>query len=102
MVEGYPTSLKALTLQKPAEPRKPVYNDVRIVEKSIPVLKRGEVLVRINWIRKGQYPGIVFDSTLGADGAGECSLLRAHIYASYPIAISQGLSSPRTTIETSS
>lgn len=48
MVEGYPTSLKALTLQKPAEPRKPVYNDVRIVEKSIPVLKRGEVLVRIN------------------------------------------------------
>ncbi|KAI9446190.1 hypothetical protein H4582DRAFT_1904173 [Lactarius indigo] len=79
MVERYPTLLKALTLQKPAEPRKPVYNDVCIVEKSVPVLKRGEVLVLINaagfnhrelWIRKGQYPGIVFGSTLGADGAG--------------------------------
>ncbi|KAH9079685.1 hypothetical protein EDB83DRAFT_2504048 [Lactarius deliciosus] len=79
MVERYPTLLKALTLQKPAEPRKPVYNDVCIVEKPVPVLKRGEVLVRINaagfnhrelWIRKGQYPGIVFGSTLGADGAG--------------------------------
>ena len=23
------------------------------------------------WIRKGQYPGIAFDSVLGADGAGE-------------------------------
>lgn len=44
MVEKY---LKALTLQKPSGPRKPVYNDVHIVEKSIPVLKRGQVLVRI-------------------------------------------------------
>ncbi|KAI9459452.1 chaperonin 10-like protein [Lactarius psammicola] len=79
MAEGHPTSLKALTLQRPAEPRNPVYNDVHIVEKSVPVLKRGQVLVRINaagfnhrelWIRKGQYPGIVFGSTLGADGAG--------------------------------
>jgi hypothetical protein len=47
MVERYPTSLKALILQKPSGPRKTVYNDVHIVQKSVPVLKRGEVLVRI-------------------------------------------------------
>lgn len=29
-----------------------------------------------HWIRKGQYPGIVPGSTLGADGAGKCFLLR--------------------------
>jgi len=45
---GYPTSFRALLLQKPEEPRNPPYNDVRIIEKPIPVLKRGQVLVRIN------------------------------------------------------
>ena len=35
-------------MQKPSDPRKPVYHNVRIVEKSLPVLKPGEALVRIN------------------------------------------------------
>ena len=48
MAVRYPTSLKALVLQKPSEHRKPVYHNVRIVEKSIPGLKPGELLVRIN------------------------------------------------------
>ena len=48
MVEGYPTSLKALILPKPSEPRRHAYNHVCIAEKSVPVLKPGEVLVRIN------------------------------------------------------
>jgi D-arabinose 1-dehydrogenase-like Zn-dependent alcohol dehydrogenase len=48
MAERYPTSLRALVLQKTSEPRKPVYHNVRIVEKSVPALKPGEVLVRIN------------------------------------------------------
>ena len=48
MVEGYPTLLKALVLQPPSELRKPTINDVRIVERPVPALKRGEILVRIN------------------------------------------------------
>jgi NADPH:quinone reductase-like Zn-dependent oxidoreductase len=48
MVQGYPTSLKALILQKQADTRKPVHNDVHIVERPVPVLSAGEVLVRIN------------------------------------------------------
>ncbi|KAH9980946.1 NAD-P-binding protein [Lactifluus volemus] len=79
MLNGYPTSFKALTLQTQTDTHNPVYHDVRIVERSIPTLRCGEVLVRISaagfnhrelWIRKGQYPGIVLGSTLGADGAG--------------------------------
>ncbi|KAI0293558.1 hypothetical protein BC826DRAFT_1141641 [Russula brevipes] len=73
-------SLKALILQNKLEPvRQSAYHDVCIVERPIPALKPGEVLVKINaagfnhkdlWIRKGRYPGIVSGSTLGADGAG--------------------------------
>ncbi|KAI0247919.1 hypothetical protein BJV78DRAFT_1348297 [Lactifluus subvellereus] len=79
MVQGYPTSLKALVLQRQAYPRKPVYHEVHIVERLVPALKHGEILVRISaagfnhrelWIRKDQYPGIVLGSILGADGAG--------------------------------
>ena len=48
MVQGYPTSLKALVLRKQADPRKPVYHEVHIVEKLVPVLKHEEILVRIS------------------------------------------------------
>ena len=47
MVNGYPTSFKALILQPQTDSRKPVYHDVRIIERSIPTLRYGEVLVRI-------------------------------------------------------
>ncbi|TFY67440.1 hypothetical protein EVG20_g3946 [Dentipellis fragilis] len=73
-----PTTTRALTLRK-STGRKPVYHDVDLEERPIPVLKKGEVLVKVNaagfnhrdvWIRKGMYPGIVFGSTLGGDAAG--------------------------------
>lgn len=52
---------------------------VSLVEKQIPVLAQGEVLVRIKaaalnhrdqWIRENKYPGIQTGVTLGSDGAG--------------------------------
>ena len=89
--------MRALILKRGPLERKPVYHDALLDDKPIPALKRGEVLVKIGaaaynhrdvskvaswmrttrtelvlqlWIRKGQYPGIAFDSTFGADGAG--------------------------------
>ncbi|KAI0263396.1 NAD-P-binding protein [Gloeopeniophorella convolvens] len=85
MANSYPSSTKALIIEKSTEPRQPIYHDARIVHKPVPALKPGEVLVKINaagfnhrelWIRKGQYPGIVFGSTMGADGAG--TVVAAH------------------------
>ena len=110
MPMSLPAVSQALVLQNQSEPlRKPAHYDVRLVERPVPALRPGEVLVKINaagfnhrevraprtsfpagrivggrrinscflrssqlWIRKGQYPGIVTGSTLGADGAGEC------------------------------
>ena len=44
-----PSSLKALILEsQPEAPSKPTYYDVRVVERPVPALKRGEVLVKIN------------------------------------------------------
>jgi len=44
-----PSSLKALILHsQPEAPSKPTYNDVRVVERPVPALKHGEVLVKIN------------------------------------------------------
>ena len=44
-----PSSLKALILQNQSDPlRKPVHYDVRVVERPVPALRRGEVLVKIN------------------------------------------------------
>jgi NADPH:quinone reductase-like Zn-dependent oxidoreductase len=44
-----PSSLKALILlNQPEAPSKPAYYDVRVVERPVPALKRGEVLVKIN------------------------------------------------------
>jgi D-arabinose 1-dehydrogenase-like Zn-dependent alcohol dehydrogenase len=44
-----PSSLKALILQgQPEAPGKPTYYDLRVVERPVPALKHGEVLVKIN------------------------------------------------------
>ncbi|KAI0063454.1 NAD-P-binding protein [Artomyces pyxidatus] len=72
-----PETTKAITVHKST--RKPTYHDVKIETKPIRSLSDGEVLVKITaagfnrrelWTRLGQYPGIVFGATLGADGAG--------------------------------
>ncbi|KAJ3533647.1 hypothetical protein NM688_g7252 [Phlebia brevispora] len=74
-----PRVSRAVLLKRSPPERKPVYHDIVIEERPIPALKQGEVLVKIGaaaynhrdlWIRKGQYPGIAFDTVLGADGAG--------------------------------
>ncbi len=45
----FPSSFKALVLQNQREQQnKSLYNDARIVEKPIPALKPGEILVKIN------------------------------------------------------
>ncbi|KAJ6607588.1 hypothetical protein B0H10DRAFT_1817694 [Mycena sp. CBHHK59/15] len=70
---------KALTLQKSATARTPLYHDAIVQEQAIPPLKQGQVLVKMGavafnhrdlWIRKGLYPRIALGSTFGADGAG--------------------------------
>ncbi|KAL6301844.1 hypothetical protein BKA93DRAFT_796114 [Sparassis latifolia] len=70
---------KVLTVQKSLQQRTPLYHDARLEERPIPSLQNGQLLVKIAaaafnhrdlWIRKGQYPGIAFGSTFGADGAG--------------------------------
>ncbi|KAF8491049.1 hypothetical protein F5888DRAFT_1807678 [Russula emetica] len=76
----FPSSFETLVLQNQRKQQnKSLYNDVRIVERPIPALKPGELLVKINaagfnhrelWIQRGLYPGIVPGSTLGSDGAG--------------------------------
>lgn len=74
-----PKYTKALTLRQSSVERKPTYHDVVLESRSLPPLKTGELLVRINaaafnhkdvWIRMGKYPGIVIGSVLGGDGAG--------------------------------
>ncbi|KAI0819102.1 NAD(P)-binding protein [Irpex lacteus] len=74
-----PKTTKALVLKQAATNKKPILHDAIVEDRPIPQLKPGQVLVRINaaafnhrdlWIRKGLYPGIGFNSTLGADGAG--------------------------------
>lgn len=75
-----PTSTKALVLRK-SEPTssKHVYHGIEVISRPIPALKDGEILVKVTavaynrrdlWIRLGQYPGIAFDSVMGADGVG--------------------------------
>ncbi|KIJ61516.1 hypothetical protein HYDPIDRAFT_115660 [Hydnomerulius pinastri MD-312] len=74
-----PKQTRALVVKKSPADRKPLYHDAVIEERPIPTLKRGQVLVKMGavsfnhrdlWIRFGQYPGITFGSTFGADGAG--------------------------------
>ncbi|KAI9511101.1 hypothetical protein F5148DRAFT_1173734 [Russula earlei] len=76
----------ALILHSGPDPlRQSMHYGLRVVERPVPALKHGEVLVKINaagfnhrelWTRKGQYPGIVPGRTLGADGAG--TVVAAH------------------------
>ncbi|KAF9437874.1 hypothetical protein BGZ76_010751 [Entomortierella beljakovae] len=69
--------MKALIIEK--SDTKPVYHGAKIVDLPRPVLEDNQVLLEIDavsfnhrelWIRKGQYPGIIFGSVFGADGVG--------------------------------
>lgn len=75
-----PETTRALVLRKSLiEKKNPTYHDAVVEVQAIPTLKEGEILVKMAavgfnrrdlWIRLGQYPGISFGATLGADGAG--------------------------------
>ncbi|KAL1689616.1 hypothetical protein GGG16DRAFT_57425 [Schizophyllum commune] len=87
-----PRKTRSVIIQKQASAKKPVYHDAVIVEREIPALQRGEVLVRMSAAAynhrevlthiAGLYPGIHFGATFGADGAGKspvasaCALLK--------------------------
>ncbi|KAF9239775.1 hypothetical protein BU15DRAFT_87802 [Melanogaster broomeanus] len=58
-----PKNTRALVVKKSPADRKPLYHDAVIEERLIPPSI-------VLWIRRGQYPGISFGSTFGADGAG--------------------------------
>ncbi|TRM61209.1 hypothetical protein BD626DRAFT_549209 [Schizophyllum amplum] len=84
-----PRTTRSVVIQKQASARKPAYHDVVIVERDIPALQRGEVLVKMSacafnhrelWQRKGLYPGIFFGATFGADGAGTDALLEKRVF----------------------
>jgi len=64
--------MKAIIITDQEEP-------IQIVEKEKPHPSTGQVLVKLHaaalnrrdqWIREGMYPGIVFGTTIGSDGAG--------------------------------
>ncbi|KAF9449462.1 NAD(P)-binding protein [Macrolepiota fuliginosa MF-IS2] len=74
-----PTTTKAVILRRSTSQEKPVYDDAVLVDKPIPELQPGEVLVKAGavafnhrdvWIRKRMYPGIVVGSVFGSDAAG--------------------------------
>ncbi|KAL1707146.1 hypothetical protein EV121DRAFT_278204 [Schizophyllum commune] len=74
-----PRTTRSVIIQKQASAKKPVYHDAVIVEREIPALQRGEVLVRMlaaayNHREVSLYPGIHFGATFGADGAGQFSI----------------------------
>jgi D-arabinose 1-dehydrogenase-like Zn-dependent alcohol dehydrogenase len=49
LTHRFPSTFKALVLQNQREQQNEfLYNDVRIVERPIPALKPGEILVKIN------------------------------------------------------
>ncbi|KAL1731237.1 hypothetical protein EV714DRAFT_209202 [Schizophyllum commune] len=92
-----PRTTRSVIIQKQASAKKPVYHDAVIVEREIPALQRGEVLVRMSAAaynhrevsrlthNAGLYPGIHFGATFGADGAGKfpnnsapCVVVAAH------------------------
>ncbi|KAF8973461.1 hypothetical protein BGZ46_009835 [Entomortierella lignicola] len=70
--------MKALIVEK--SDAKPTYHGANVVDIPKPgPLENGQALLEINavsfnhrelWIRKGQYPGIIFGSVMGADGVG--------------------------------
>lgn len=72
-----PTSTKALILKQSTS--KPVYHGTALESHPIPSLNPGEILVQMTavafnrrdlWLRMGMYPGLKFDSVMGADGVG--------------------------------
>jgi NADPH:quinone reductase-like Zn-dependent oxidoreductase len=74
-----PKFTNALVLCQATSESKSVYHDIVVASRPVPSLKQGEILVKITavafnrrdlWIRLGQYPGITFNSVLGADGVG--------------------------------
>ncbi|KAF9429548.1 hypothetical protein BGZ94_010318 [Podila epigama] len=78
--------MKALVVEKSSSSVTPVYHDAKLVDLPKPTqLQENEALLEVNavsfnhrelWIRKGQYPGIVFGSVLGADGVGRIAELK--------------------------
>ncbi|KAG1756890.1 uncharacterized protein EDB91DRAFT_1094995 [Suillus paluster] len=79
MAGRIPESTRALVVKKCSAEAKHVYHDAVLETRPLQQLKQGEVLVKMGavsfnhrdlWIRLGQYPGITFGSTFGADGAG--------------------------------
>ncbi|KAG0696697.1 hypothetical protein DFH29DRAFT_950106 [Suillus ampliporus] len=79
MAGRIPESTRALVIKKCSAGAKFVYHDAVLETRPLQQLKQGEILVKMGavsfnhrdlWIRLGQYPGIKFGSTLGADGAG--------------------------------
>ncbi|OJA20396.1 hypothetical protein AZE42_05357 [Rhizopogon vesiculosus] len=79
MASKRPEWTRALVIKKCSAEAKPVYHDAVLEKRPLQQLKHGEVLVKMSatsfnhrdlWIRLGQYPGINFGSTFGADGAG--------------------------------
>ncbi|KAF8643535.1 hypothetical protein AX16_008979 [Volvariella volvacea WC 439] len=74
-----PATTKALIVRKDSSGRKPVYYDAVIVDRPVPQLSPGQVLVKIGaaafnhkdvWVRMAKYPKVVDGSVFGADGAG--------------------------------
>ncbi|KAG1863611.1 hypothetical protein DFJ58DRAFT_774080 [Suillus subalutaceus] len=79
MAGRIPESTRALVIKKCSAEAKPVYHDAVLETRPLQQLKQGEILVKMGavsfnhrdlWMRLGQYPGINFGSTFGADGAG--------------------------------
>ncbi|KAF9170889.1 hypothetical protein BGX21_010288 [Mortierella sp. AD011] len=76
--------MKAIIIEK--SDAKPTYHGATLVDIPKPgPLEDGQALLEINavsfnhrelWIRKGQYPGIVFGSVLGADGVGRVTEIK--------------------------
>ncbi|KAG0030719.1 hypothetical protein BGZ81_002259 [Podila clonocystis] len=69
--------MKAVIVEKSTST--PVYHGAKVVDLPKPIVEDNQVLLEVNavsfnhrdlWIRKGQYPGIIFGSVYGADGVG--------------------------------
>jgi len=78
MAPQLPQTIKAIIVRK-SNASGAFLNDAVLETQSLPKLEQNQILVKIHavafnhrdlWIRKGQYPGIVPESTFGADGAG--------------------------------
>ncbi|KAF9328723.1 hypothetical protein BGZ89_001528, partial [Linnemannia elongata] len=78
--------MKAVIIEKTAF--EPTYHNAKLTDIPKPELtEEGQALLDIHavsfnhrelWIRKGQYPGIVFGSVLGADGVGRIAEVKGN------------------------